>query len=170
MIEESIMQAALEILEEGFALYSLEIVPGRRETRIRVMLDKLDNPYGTPSLGDCERFSRSFNLRLDELESLGQIKGGYFLEVSSPGAERELKDSSQWERFKELSMRVQYYDAQEKVQTEILRFLKADQKSSVWEKIKKKIKKGARSKKRGPEEQLTLSIDQIKKVSLYIDF
>jgi ribosome maturation factor RimP len=58
----------------------------------------VSDPYPKISHADCERVSQQLSVILD-VEDL--VEGpGYILEVSSPGLDRELKRSADFERFK----------------------------------------------------------------------
>ncbi len=59
---------------------------------MRVFIDK---PGGV-NVSDCANASRAMSAVLDEGDLL---KGRYFLEVSSPGAERPLRSREDFERF-----------------------------------------------------------------------
>jgi ribosome maturation factor RimP len=59
--------------------------------------DVVSDPYGAISHSDCERVSQQLSVILD-VEGL--IEGsGYVLEVSSPGLDRALRKSADFERF-----------------------------------------------------------------------
>ena len=76
----------------GFELYELKQVgPGGRTLRITI-----DRPEGV-SLDDCERVSQVAGPLLDQADLVGG--GRYTLEVSSPGAERPLRNRAEWDRF-----------------------------------------------------------------------
>lgn len=68
----------------GFTLWDVEFV---REGARRVLRITLDKPEGI-NINDCEAFHRTIDPMLDEADP---IDVSYYLEVSSPGAERELK-------------------------------------------------------------------------------
>ena len=68
----------------GWEIVDVSIVGQRRSFIVRVTLDK---PGGI-SILDCERFSKDIESAIEEL-FIGE--GRYYLEVSSPGIERELK-------------------------------------------------------------------------------
>jgi len=59
---------------------------------LRVMIDK----DGGVSLDDCGLVSKHLNKRLDEIDP---IEENYFLEVTSPGVERELKKDEDFEKY-----------------------------------------------------------------------
>ena len=58
---------------------------------LRILLDKEDGV----SLDDCQNYSRFLNKSLDD----DIINDKYFLEVSSPGIERELYDEKDYKKF-----------------------------------------------------------------------
>ncbi|KRI41335.1 hypothetical protein APC20_02205, partial [Acinetobacter baumannii] len=58
---------------------------------LRVYIDKEDGV----DIEDCGRVSEKLGKKLDEVDP---IPGAYFLEVSSPGAERPLKKERDFER------------------------------------------------------------------------
>ncbi|HLS23389.1 MAG TPA: ribosome maturation factor RimP [Pseudogracilibacillus sp.] len=70
--------------ERNLSLFDLEFVRERNDHFLRVYIDK----KGGVDLDECSIVSEKLSEKLDE-EDL--IKGSYYLEVSSPGAERPLK-------------------------------------------------------------------------------
>ncbi len=68
----------------GYTLWDVEFV---REGARRVLRITLDKPEGI-NIDDCEAFHRTIDPMLDEADPIDQ---SYYLEVSSPGIERELK-------------------------------------------------------------------------------
>ncbi|WP_129045060.1 ribosome maturation factor RimP [Companilactobacillus metriopterae] len=84
-IEElkAILQPILD--EHDFFLVDLEFVHERGDWYLRVYADK---PGGI-NIEDCALISEEYGEKLDELDP---ISPAYYLEVSSPGAERPLKN------------------------------------------------------------------------------
>ena len=76
----------------GYSIYALGQAGGGGRT-LRITIDK---PEGFISLDDCERVSVVAGPLLDQADL---IPGPYTLEVSSPGAERKLRDRTEYERF-----------------------------------------------------------------------
>ncbi|MCQ9209844.1 ribosome maturation factor RimP [Granulicatella seriolae] len=74
------------IAEQGFELVDLEFVKEGKNWFLRFYLDK---PGGI-DLEDCATMSEKFSAILDA-QNPDPIPQAYFLEVSSPGAERPLK-------------------------------------------------------------------------------
>jgi len=70
--------------EQGLSLWDVEFVKEGAVWYLRIYIDK---PEGV-TLDDCERFHRQIDSVLDDADP---IEHSYYLEVSSPGIERELK-------------------------------------------------------------------------------
>jgi ribosome maturation factor RimP len=84
----------------GYEIYAVEQSgPAGRTLRIAI-----DTPQGV-SLDDCERVSALVGPLLDHAEL---ISGPYGLEVSSPGAERPLRERAEYERFAGRRVNVRY--------------------------------------------------------------
>lgn len=71
----------------GYELWDVEFV---REGARRVLRITIDKPEGI-NIDDCEAFHRTIDPILDDADP---IETSYYLEVSSPGIERELKYDS----------------------------------------------------------------------------
>ena len=71
--------------EHGFELVDIEYTKEGKNRYLRVFVDK----EGGIDLEDCSRISEYLSKKLDEADP---IRDAYFLEVSSPGAERPLKE------------------------------------------------------------------------------
>ena len=84
-IEKIVMDLALPVVEEaGLELWDVEYVKEGAEWILRVVIDSNEGV----TLDDCERVSRAIDPVLDEADP---IEEAYYLEVSSPGIERELR-------------------------------------------------------------------------------
>jgi ribosome maturation factor RimP len=84
-----LIQPTLDFL--GYELYDLALTGGGHTT-LRV---RIDRPEGV-TLDDCERVSKSLGALLDTADPLPTR---YDLEVSSPGAERPLRNLEEYRRF-----------------------------------------------------------------------
>ncbi|GAA3406577.1 ribosome maturation factor RimP [Paenibacillus hodogayensis] len=89
MAQQQIKAAVEEMLasfleREGFELVDIEYVKEGSNWFLRVFVDK----EGGIDIEDCGRISEFLSEKLDEKDP---IPTAYFLEVSSPGAERPLK-------------------------------------------------------------------------------
>jgi ribosome maturation factor RimP len=84
-IKENVEKLVLPILEqEHIELVDVEFVKEGSNWFLRIFIDKEDGI----DIDDCSRVSEGLSARLDENDPIPQA---YFLEVSSPGAERPLK-------------------------------------------------------------------------------
>ncbi|CAH8710221.1 ribosome maturation factor RimP [Paenibacillus thiaminolyticus] len=81
-VVESMITPYLE--ENGFELVDIEYVKEGSSWFLRIFVDK----EGGIDIEDCGRISEYASQKLDETDP---IEDAYFLEVSSPGAERPLK-------------------------------------------------------------------------------
>ena len=94
-IEDAIWKMAEPLVaENGMELIDVEYVKEGAEWYLRLFLDK-DGDEGI-DLDDCELISRKFS---DVLEEKDPITQAYRLEVSSPGIERPLKRTKDFQRF-----------------------------------------------------------------------
>lgn len=84
----------------GYELYSLD-QSGHSGRSLRIAIDR-----GEPiTIADCERVSRVAGPLIDRSNL---IDGPYDLEVSSPGAERPLRDAQEYGRFNGKRVNVRY--------------------------------------------------------------
>lgn len=82
----------------GFIVEEVSIKDAGRNLIVKVVIDRLDRFI---SVGDCTYVSRSIENQLEEM-----IEKSFILEVSSPGADRELKKESDFERFKGMYVQI----------------------------------------------------------------
>lgn len=80
------------VKEKGLEIVDVEFV---KEGPFRYLRITIDREEGV-SLDDCSDVSKFLNGRLDELDP---IEENYFLEVTSPGVERELKRPEDFARY-----------------------------------------------------------------------
>ena len=80
------------VQEHGCQLWDVEYVREAGQWYLRLYLDK----DGGVDILDCENVSRRVSDLLDEADP---IEGSYIFEVSSAGAERQLKRPSDFEKF-----------------------------------------------------------------------
>ncbi|CEH31954.1 hypothetical protein AM501_20830 [Aneurinibacillus migulanus] len=88
-VTEEMVAPILE--EENLELVEIEYKKEGSNWFLRVYIDK----EGGVDIEDCGRVSEKLSKKLDEIDP---IPGAYFLEVSSPGAERPLKKEQDFER------------------------------------------------------------------------
>ena len=92
-VTEIVAELAAPVAAEfGCELWDTEYVREAGQWFLRLYLDKV----GRVDILDCENVSRKVSDLLDEVDP---IEGSYVFEVSSAGAERQLKRPSDFERF-----------------------------------------------------------------------
>lgn len=94
-VEEIIQDSDLELVD-------VEYVKEHTGWILRVFLDKPDGI----DLEDCRGVSEALDKKLDEADP---ISGAYSLEVSSPGLERPLKKTRDYERFAGRQVQIRTY-------------------------------------------------------------
>jgi len=92
------------VLEAECSLWDVEYVKEAGQWFLRVYNDKTEGI----SIDDCEKVSRALDPLLDELDV---IPGQYTFEVSSAGAERQLKRLRDFEQFLGRLIEVKLYRA-----------------------------------------------------------
>lgn len=108
-VKQFVEQAIDEFLAtNGFELYDVDFVKEGRDYFLRVQIDKLPNEAGEQyiSTDDCELVSRYLS---DILDAEDPIDQNYYLEVSSPGMDRELKKDKDFEKYAGQSVDVKLY-------------------------------------------------------------
>ncbi|WAA10751.1 ribosome maturation factor RimP [Fervidibacillus albus] len=91
-IAETVQQLALPIIRDlDMEIVHIEYVKEGKNYFLRVFIDK---DTGV-DIEDCERVSERLSEKLDEVDP---IPHNYYLEVSSPGAERPLKKKNDFEK------------------------------------------------------------------------
>ena len=98
--------AAPEAEKLGLELWDVEYVREAGQWFLRVYIDK----EGGVSIDDCEALSKALDPLLDEADP---IPDSYVFEVSSAGAERELKRPGDFPRFFGSNAEVRLYTAVE---------------------------------------------------------
>lgn len=93
VLAEELLSGFLQ--EEGLELYHSEFVKEGKDWFLRIYIDK---PEGEGYIGteDCEKVSRFLSEKLDEADPVEQ---NYYLEVSSPGMDRELVKPEHYQRY-----------------------------------------------------------------------
>ena len=91
-IEEKVEQLVKDPIEKlGYSLYDVEYVKEGPEYQLRIYIDRESGI----DLNDCEKVSNEINEILDKAD---YIKEQYYLEVSSPGIERKLREDKHLEQ------------------------------------------------------------------------
>lgn len=94
------------LADHQFELYDVEFVKEGTSWYLRVYIDK----EGGITLEDCATVSDQLSAALDECEP-DPIPQAYFLEVSSPGAERPLRNERDYQRALNDYIHVSLYQA-----------------------------------------------------------
>lgn len=103
-VTETVEQLASPIVKEfGLELVDVEYVKEGSNWFLRVYIDK---PTGV-DIEECAMVSERLSEKLDELDPISE---NYFLEVSSPGAERPLKKPSDFENAVGKHVHVKLYE------------------------------------------------------------
>lgn len=104
MLKEEILKLINLAAENlGYTVYEASLYLKGANTNIIVKIDNPGSPHPV-SHGDCERFSNELAALLDEKE----ILPAYFLEISSPGINRKIRDRDEFLRFKGAPVKVVY--------------------------------------------------------------
>ena len=107
-IAQKVWDLALPVAaEQGLELWDVEYLREGGAWFLRVYIDKREGYVG---IDDCERFSRALDPILDEADP---IPDSYTFEVSSAGAERELKRPEDFPRFYGETVEVKLYQARD---------------------------------------------------------
>lgn len=91
--------------EQGVFVYDVEFKKEGPDYYLRVYIDRLEDGI---YIDDCEAVSRALSDALDEADPISE---GYYLEVSSPGVERQLKRQEDFDRFKGEKISVKLFKA-----------------------------------------------------------
>ena len=84
-IEEKVESLVSKTINDlGYSIYDIMYVKEGKDYYLRIFID---NENGI-SLNDCEKVNDAIT---DMLDSANYIKGQYFLEISSPGIERNIR-------------------------------------------------------------------------------
>ncbi len=106
-VTETVEKLARPVVEQcGCELWDVEYVREAGEWFLRVYIDKETGV----SIDDCEAVSMALDPLLDEADP---IDGSYTFEVSSAGAERQLRRPSDFERFMGSFCAVKLYSAKD---------------------------------------------------------
>jgi len=167
-----IAELAERALTPGLGVFSAKMHPVRNGFAIQVELDGLEHPLGAVTVGQCEEFSLRLGAVIDEQvrekPSLmpGLTEENYTLEVSSAGAERELRLPEELERFKDQPLKV-LYQKEDKMETALLvcKGKEADG-AYAFEAYVARRRKG----KKKPALSLRLEVSLIKRANLFLDF
>lgn len=116
MAKKKITVIAEELLvdflaEEGYELYNSEFIKEGKDWFLRIYIDKPEE-QGYIGTEDCEKVSRFLSQQLDEADPIEQ---NYYLEVSSPGMDRELLKPQHYERYTGKEVEIKLYKGKDGV-------------------------------------------------------
>ena len=112
-IEEKVEELVTKPINElCYRVYDVMYVKEGKDNYLRIFIDT-DKKEGI-SLNDCETVNNGITDFLDEKNF---IKSQYFLEISSPGIERRIRDDEQLEQNLNSKVEVHLYKAIEKEKT-----------------------------------------------------
>ncbi|MCX7678824.1 MAG: hypothetical protein N2316_06360 [Spirochaetes bacterium] len=101
--KEKIIDLIHHVAEKlGYSIYEISVMLRGENSKIMVKIDHLKGI----SHSDCEIFSKHLNMALDGIEFLPN----YYLEVSSPGVNREIRTMQEFIRFAGAPVKVQYLE------------------------------------------------------------
>ena len=155
-------------------MYSFRVVGGRGDARVIVRLDKPADRFGSPSVDELSAFTHAFDAAL---EASGAAPQELSVEVSSAGAEREVRLPRDLPRFKGLPMAVRYAPTPgAPALTEALELLEFDEAAgtTLWKLAAVRanmagLKKGQPMGKKMRERRVALPINALQKVHLILD-
>ena len=104
----------------GYKIYDVIVEKEGKENYLRIFLDCDLNGENPITIEDCEKASNAIN---NSIDSEDFIKGQYFLEVSSPGLERNIRSDEHLERFLQNKIEIHLFKPinKEKIITGILK-------------------------------------------------
>lgn len=193
---DGLLKISQEVLDnstfEGIEIYNIKLSKFHNDYHILIQLDNKHNTYGSVSLELCEHFSSSFIELLDKkllsLEDKNKHQlpidlkvDNYALEVSSAGAERELRLPEELQRFQGLPLKIIYktkdsmddVNGKEKKREMIVTFLKKEGDTvSFLEYITKDKKRKSKKLKINSERELKIfqiKMSDLLKANLYLE-
>ena len=124
-IEEKIKELVTKpITDLGYRVYDVMYVKEGKDNFLRIFID---NDKGI-SLDDCEKVNDAITDMLDEADL---IKDQYFLEISSPGVERNIRKDKHFEESIGKEVNIKLFKPLENKEKEITGILKGFDKETV---------------------------------------
>jgi len=105
LLEQIVKKILEEQIQFPYQLYSLKVNEKTGNSSIEIIIDNLENKYGSISIEECERFSR---ILLENLERENSENHEFSISVSSVGAERILQIPEDLLRFTGLDAKFTY--------------------------------------------------------------
>lgn len=109
MSKKKIVDISYELLnsyldDKSIFIWNIEYVKEVKDWFLRVYIDRNDEEK--ISLEDCENVSRYLGEALDEIDAIEQ---NYYLEVSSPGVERELLKREHFDKYVDSAVEIRLF-------------------------------------------------------------
>lgn len=124
-IEEKIEELVTKpITDLGYRVYDVMYVKEGKDNFLRIFID---NDKGI-SIDDCEKVNDAITDMLDEADL---IKDQYFLEISSPGVERNIRKDKHFEESIGKEVNIKLFKPLENKEKEITGILKGFDKETV---------------------------------------
>lgn len=158
LTESEIKEFLSTTIELPIQLYSLDVKSANDHFLIEINLDNLQDPRGSVSITDCEKVSR----RLNDFLETAHGQENYTIQVSSAGAERELRLPEDLGRFLNVPVKIFYLEKGKKVNN-VFQILAFDGSVVTLEPLNHKSK-------RLLGERVSLDKNDIVKGNLYIKF
>lgn len=106
-IKEIIKDISFDFLTENqLELYNVEFQKEGKDWFLRIYIDKDSEEAGYIGSDDCEKVSRFLS---EELDKIDPIEQNYYLEVSSPGMDRQLFETKHYEKYAGQLVQVKLY-------------------------------------------------------------
>lgn len=124
-IEEKIEELVTKPINDlGYRVYDVMYVKEGKDNYLRIFIDKDEGI----SLNDCEKVNDAITDMLDEADL---IKDQYFLEISSPGVERNIRKDKHFEESIGKEVDIKLFKPIENKEKEITGILKSFDKESI---------------------------------------
>ena len=162
-----LQEEAKKALMSGFQIYDVQVHHGKKGSKVVVYLDKLTDPTGSPTIEECEEFSRRFRQRMANREQEGILENDFALDVSSPGAERELRSDDEIRRFSDRPMSVLYEAENGRNRRSVFMLEKLEPARIHWRPAVLKRRDVKAGKKSG---KAVIDRKNRRKINLYLDF
>lgn len=154
-IVETVSKIAEPIAKENnFQIVDIEYLKEGKNWFLRIYIDK----HGGVDLNDCARFNQLVSEKMDTIEP-DPIPYAYYLEVSSPGAERPLKTKEDFEKSLGQYINLTLYNPVEGQNV---------YEGTLNELTEKKVKMIVKDKTK--EKEIEIQRDNISKARLAIEF
>mmetsp|Transcript_5017 Transcript_5017/g.18212 ORF Transcript_5017/g.18212 Transcript_5017/m.18212 type:complete len:331 (-) Transcript_5017:4621-5613(-) len=175
-VVEEVLQRE-DMKEQGLALWAFNVDGSNGQ--INIILDNLNNKYGSPTIDQVEAVSRVTNELLDVAAARpgAELPEGISASVSSPGAERQILVPDDLDRFGQVPLKVAFKNQGGGLETQILRYTGAveDAEGSTLEwaiaDVKANRGKGRPKITRKQRETVVRTrLEDIVKVNVFVDF